>query len=98
MKNEYRSPDFLNQRYQEFDQRYDLREQFQRILRLMESHQEKLESILILKKKDIGEIEKLLKEIKEFKIWSWKEADMDDGFYDTIKEFDERAFMLIHSD
>ena len=99
MNNNYQPPSFLNERYPEFDERYDLREQFQRIVHLMESHQNRLESMIDEKNggDDLEKIQMLLKEMKQFRTWSWKEADMDEYFYNTIKDFDKRAFMLINS-
>jgi hypothetical protein len=37
----------------------------------------------------------LLKEINDFRLWSWREVDRDDFFYKKIEEFDKRTFMLI---
>lgn len=86
----YKTPDFLNERYPEFHQRYHLRNQFELILHLMESNEKKLASSQNI------EARKLLQEIKAFKIWSWKEADRDDHFYTKIKEFDKNTFLLLN--
>ena len=94
--NNYQSPIFLKQRYPDFDQRYDLREQFQQIILLMESNINKLESLILKNPKEIDKILCLLKEMREFRVWSWKEADMDNAFYNAIIDFDKRTFQLIN--
>lgn len=85
----YSPPPFLLERFPEFHQRYDLREQFVQILILMEKNCKKLE-----KQSQSISSKLLLDEIHQFKVWSWKEADRDDYFYQKIIEFDQKTFEL----
>jgi hypothetical protein len=97
MPDQYEPPKILFKRFQQFDQRWELREQFQEIISLMQGNQEKLRHC-IQEKKTIRrkEMETLLREMEEFRVWSWKEADRDDYFYNTIIEFDKKCFELFH--
>jgi len=87
------TPNFLLKRYPLFDQRWELRDQFDQILQLMDRHTSDLQSI---PRDDTNYISAqiLLDEIASFKVWSWGEADRDDFFYKTVQEFDKRAHIL----
>lgn len=89
----YQAPYFLKKRYPLFEQRWDLRDQFAQILQRLGNHELNLQYICD-NHKNHESAQMLLKEIKEFKVWSWKEADRDTFFYEKVKEFDKRAFRI----
>lgn len=90
--NTYKLPIFLEKRYPLFEQRWDLREQFSDIINLMELNKDILNRLLSQNHHKKEEIQILLNEMEEFRIWSWKEADRDEMFYNKIIEFDKKTF------
>lgn len=93
--NNYNPPAFLNQRFPLFEQRWDLREQFYSILILMDVNKKMLYSLLNSQPTKKKQIHELLQQIDAFKIWSWREVDMDEYFYSRIQEFDRKTFELL---
>lgn len=89
----YRAPYLLKEHYPLFEQRWELRDQYQEIIRLMETHEAHLQKIQPSEMK-YASAQVLLQEMADFKIWSWREVDREDFFYKKIEEFDRRAFMI----
>lgn len=95
---DYQVPAFLRERYSSFEHRWNLRDQFEKIIQLLQNNKAKLE---ILIQKNINKREQaqnLIKDINEFRVWLWKEADMDEFFYEKIKKFDRQTFILLNTD
>lgn len=93
----YTPPPFLQERHASFSERWALRDQFEKIIYRMETVLKNLEE----KKEKIRDkvaVQVLIEEVKNFRVWSWKEADMDEEFYNTIQQFDRRAFQLLQDE
>lgn len=96
MQMSYTPPSFLEQRYSAFEERWELRDQYIKITGLMETNQSRLMG-LSPDHKNYERAQDLLKEMSEFRLWSWREVDRDDYFYGRIKDFDRRTFILMSS-
>lgn len=92
----YQQPAFLKERYTSFEQRWELRDQFNDIINLIEENKEKLRCMIGHRPDKKDEIEELIQQMDEFKVWSWREVDMDEEFYNRIEEFDKNTFILIN--
>lgn len=94
----YQTPEFLKERYSSFEDRWNLRDQFEKIIQLLQNDKTKLEILIqknISKKK---QAQNIIKDIDEFRVWSWKEADRDEFFYNEVEKFDKETFILLYSD
>ncbi|NDC83864.1 hypothetical protein EB093_09450 [bacterium] len=84
-------PTCLRGRYPLFEQRWELRDQFAEILDLMSRIECGLRSLE--NNNELAGV--LLREIEEFRVWSWREPDRDSYFYDEIRGFYERACKIL---
>jgi len=89
----YTPPSFLKERYPSFEQRWDVRDQYIKITERMERNTSSLMEFCPDHKNYLP-AQDLLKEISEFRLWSWREVDRDDYFFHKIQEFDEKTYML----
>jgi hypothetical protein len=87
---QYKPPNFLLKRYPNWDDRFDLREQFEEILLHINRN---LQTLKALEQDD--KIKTLIQEIESFRVYPWKAADRDEFFYKKLIEFDRRTFSLL---
>ena len=92
----YECPEMLKKRFPHFEQRWDARNQFDEICVKMQTNENDLKRLLEKVGSDTDTIKFLIKEMNEFRVWSWKEADRDDYFFQCVEDFDRRTFHLLH--
>lgn len=82
----YEPPSFLLERYQDLHRdRFKIREQFRKIVLLIE------EDIQLLQTQRDPQDQDLIEEMKAFRVWSWRDVDRDEGFYHQVMDFDRRT-------
>lgn len=82
------TPGCLLGRYPLFNQRWELRDQFAEILELMDRIELQVRSM----NDEAARI--LVREMEEFRVWSWHEVDRDEFFY-KIREFHNKAHHIL---
>jgi hypothetical protein len=67
-----------------------LREQFEEILLHVEGNLQALKAL-----EQDEKIKALIQEIESFRVYSWKEAERDEYFYEKLIEFDRRTVQIL---